>query len=112
MIGPALARKHHLGPGSVLRLPGRDGMVDLRVGGVWGDPNGLGMGVSISAAKMAAIWGPMPPSELFVQARPGLSPESLAAKINRALRTLRTFKASSEVAALFQDKSELQPELA
>ena len=28
----------------------------------------------------------LPPSELFVQARPGLSPESLAAKINAALR--------------------------
>ena len=84
MVGPALARKQHLHPGSALRLPGRDGFVDLRVGGIWGDPNGLGVGVTMSSAKLFEIWGPQPASEMYIQPAPGISAESLAAKINAA----------------------------
>src|SRR5205823_4317274 len=70
MIGPALARRRHLGPGSVLRLPGRTGMVEFRVGGVWGDPNQLGNGVWMTIAQQQAAWGPQPPSELYLRLEP------------------------------------------
>lgn len=84
MVGPALARSHHLRPGSILTVPGRTGMARLRVGGVWGDPNGLGLGITISRPQLKAIWGDLPPSELYITPAPGVSSIELAKRINAA----------------------------
>jgi putative ABC transport system permease protein len=84
MVGTALARAKHLRPGSVLQVPGRDGMVDLKVGGVWGDPNGLGKGITMSRSAMDRIWGPQPVDEIWVTPQPGVSVGGLAERVRTA----------------------------
>jgi putative ABC transport system permease protein len=104
MIGTALARAHHLGLGSTLRLPGRDGMVDLRIGGVWGDPNGLGKGVTMSRTAMERIWGQQPVDELWLDPQPGVSADALAATaraagLDPAVRALPPPQLADDIAA-------------
>ena len=104
MIGTALARSRHLRPGSTLLLPGRDGMVALAVGGVWGDPNGLGNGVTMSRTAMERIWGPQPVDELWLDPQPGVSPEALAttvraAHLDPAVRALPPPELADDIAA-------------
>jgi putative ABC transport system permease protein len=84
MVGPALARSRHLRAGSTLVVPGRTGMVTLHVGGVWGDPNGLGQGITMTVPMLESIWGEMPTSELYVTPAPGVTPAELARRIHDA----------------------------
>src|SRR5207248_3227049 len=70
--------------GSTLVVPGLHGMTPLRVGGIWGDPNGLGNGITLSARQFNEIWGQAPTSELYVTTAPGTSAVQLAARINSA----------------------------
>ncbi|MHB1910617.1 MAG: ABC transporter permease [Acidimicrobiales bacterium] len=84
MVGASLARTQHLVTGSVLSLPSPSGMVPLRVGGIWADANDNGLDVMVSQATMLAHWGPLPPGEVFLTPRPGVSPQTLAARVRAA----------------------------
>ena len=84
MVGPGLARALHLRPGSTLRVPGRTGMADLRVGGVWADPNDLGRGITMRRDQLERIWGPQPVSEIYLRPATGVSPEELAGRVQAA----------------------------
>lgn len=84
MIGPALARREGVDPGGTITVPGRDGLVELRVGGIWEDPNNLGTGITMPLARLEAIWGRQPDFELYVRPVTGTSPEVLADRINAA----------------------------
>jgi putative ABC transport system permease protein len=84
MVGPALARINHLHAGSVMHIPGRGRMVDLRVGGIWADPNNTGLGVTMTRDLQQSIWGPQPVGEMYVQPVAGLSAAALAGRITAA----------------------------
>jgi putative ABC transport system permease protein len=84
MIGANLARMRHLRTGSVLTLPSPAGMVPLRVGGVWEDPNNGGIDVMVSPETIQRFWGPLPVQEVFLTPNPGVSLHDLADRVRAA----------------------------
>lgn len=79
MIGPGLARSRHLHPGSEFTVATPTGMRALTVGGVWVDPDDLGVSVTFpDSAAVEALFGPQPPSEIFVEPQAGVSVTQLA----------------------------------
>jgi len=83
-VGPALARSHHLHPGSVVGIDTAHGRVPVTVAAVWLDPNNIGNAITVGMPTMTRMFGPQPPSALFVRPAPGTSPTALAAQIRAA----------------------------
>lgn len=83
-VGPALARMHHLHPGSAITIDSPAGRIPLRVGAVWEDPNNVGLSVSLGMRQLTRMFGSQPPTAVFVRGRTGVSPDALAATIRRA----------------------------
>lgn len=84
MVGITLARARHLQPGSELVLPAPTGLVHLRVGGIWQDPDNLGHNVTVPLGVMARIWGLPPPAYVVAEPVAGVSADQLARRISAA----------------------------
>jgi ABC-type antimicrobial peptide transport system permease subunit len=109
MIGTGLARRRHLRPGSILRLPTPTGFVNLRVGGVWSDPSENGNSVIMSMSLLTSIWGDQQPSVVFVRPARGVTPVELARQIRTAglYRDLRVRAPSQAIEELSTDSADL-----
>jgi putative ABC transport system permease protein len=83
-IGPAVARRNHLHPGSLITLDSPAGRVHLPVAAVWTDPNDVGASMTVSMATLTRLFGPQPPTALFVVPKAGVSADRLAAEIRAA----------------------------
>ena len=83
-VGPGLARRHHLHPGSEVTLDTFVGRVRLPVAAVWVDPDNIGSAVTMSMSMLTKLYGPQPPSALFVRPKAGVSADALAAEIRAA----------------------------
>jgi putative ABC transport system permease protein len=83
-IGVALARDLGVRPGDDLRLPTRDGFVDLRIGTVWGDGNDLGRAVNLRYDLAEKYWGRHSASQIFAVPAAGVSGHALARRIEAA----------------------------
>jgi putative ABC transport system permease protein len=81
LVGPALARRKHLHPGSTLRLPGRTGFLDVTVQGIWQDGDFNGTRVTMPIDLYERAWGAQPAGFLRVNPEPGTGLEVLAARI-------------------------------
>jgi putative ABC transport system permease protein len=84
LIGPTLAREQGVRPGAMLRLPGKYGMVDVRVQGIWANGDFNGSDVTMPMELLTRIWGPQPPSGLLVIPSRGTSLETLDRRIEQA----------------------------
>jgi putative ABC transport system permease protein len=84
LVGPVLARERGLKPGSTIRLPGKNGIVDVPVLGVWLDGNFGGRNVWVPMSLLTKIYGPQPPNDLTVRAAQGVAPDELARRIEAA----------------------------
>jgi len=111
MVGPELARRKHLRAGSSIELATPTGFRTLRVGGVWAIPVNRGSMATVSPAVFERLWGPQPPADVFARPAPGVSVETLAARIRSArldpvLNVLTpaqyTDKVASEIAAFLE----------
>ena len=108
MVGAGFARAQRLRPGSTLHLPGRHATVTVTVGGIWDDGSNLGRSVWMSKDQLFAIWGPQPPTRLFIQPVPGVSEGALAGRLTGAgidpdLRVLTVRGYGDELAASFRE---------
>lgn len=83
-VGPAIAREHHLKPGSTVAVDTPNGRVQLRVAAVWVDPNNVGMSMTVGMRTLTSMFGPQPSDALFVRPTPGITPDALAAQIRAA----------------------------
>lgn len=83
-IGPAVARQNHLHPGSQLVLDSPAGRVPLKVAAIWTDPDNVGASMTMSLTTLTRLFGPQPPTALFVRPEPGVSADVLAARIRAA----------------------------
>ena len=84
MIGPALARDLHLDPGDTFTAPGRDGLVELRVGGIWKSPDNIGRSISAPYPVFRELAGAQPPDSMLLVPAPGLSAAELATRVRAA----------------------------
>jgi putative ABC transport system permease protein len=105
MIGPGLARKLHLRPGSTFSLPGRFGAVTMTVGGIWADPDTIGVSINGSMSVFESIVGPRPASRVLLVPQPGVSPSSLATSVRAAhlAPNVRVFDPAETAASLASD---------
>ena len=83
-VGPAVARRSHLHPGSQLTLDSPAGRVRLTVAAVWTDPDDIGASMTMSITSLTRLFGSQPPTALFVRPRPGVTADALAAQIRAA----------------------------
>jgi putative ABC transport system permease protein len=88
LIGPALARDLGLRPGDTFEVPGRHGMVPLRVGTVWADGEFAGRSLALGYDRFEEIWGPHAPRHLHVIPDAETSPATLATRIWSELSTV------------------------
>ena len=84
LVGPALARKDHVHPGSTVTVMGIHGPVSLRITGIWGDPNTVGGAMTMSMSRLVSLFGQQPPEALFVRPVVGVSADRLARTIQAA----------------------------
>jgi putative ABC transport system permease protein len=84
LVGSALARDLRIRPESRLRIPVRDGFADLRVQGVWANGDYNGREITMPMRLLEGLYGPQPAVSLTVQPAPGVSPDDLARRIERA----------------------------
>lgn len=80
MVGPGLARRDHLGPGSALRLDTPTGLVALTVQAVWHNGDFGGDNMTMTPARFGAVFGPQLPSALWLVAAPGFDVGRLRAE--------------------------------
>jgi putative ABC transport system permease protein len=84
MVGAGLARDRHLRGGSSVRLPTLHGLVDLKVLGVWDYGDFNGRNVVMAPGLLNQLWGPQPPTDLFIRPAPGVSQAQLVAAVRDA----------------------------
>jgi putative ABC transport system permease protein len=83
-IGPGLARRRDLRAGDELRLSTPTGNASVPVLGVWQDGDFNGNGVTMSMELLTALYGPQPPTDVYLTPTDGLSDTQLAARVNAA----------------------------
>ena len=83
-VGPAVARRSHLHPGSTVMLDSPAGRVRLTVAAIWTDPDDIGASMTMSMSSLTRLFGTQPPTALFVRPKPGVTAEALAAQIRAA----------------------------
>lgn len=106
LIGPTLARERGLGPGSVLRLPGRTGFESVRVLGVWANGDFNGREVWMPMWLLERIYGPQPPLVLGIERDPGVGAAELAGRIEAArLDPFLTVRTREQVSADIAEES-------
>ena len=105
MIGPGLARKLDLRPGSTFDLPGRFGTVTLTVGGIWADPDSVGLSINASKTEFESIVGPRPASRVLLVPQAGVSPSALADSVRaaRLAPNVKVFDPDETAASLASD---------
>jgi putative ABC transport system permease protein len=81
LVGPAIARRKHLHPGGILRVPGRTGWTDLKVQGIWQDGDFNGTHVTMPRWLLEQTWGPQPASTVAVRPAPGLTAGALRQRV-------------------------------
>ncbi len=79
-----MARRYGVGPGDVMRLPGRDGPVDIRVQAVVADGDSTGLEITMPLALAERTWGPQPPIALVVDPAEGTDGADLVRRIESA----------------------------
>ena len=81
MVGPRLASKLDVRPGDSFSIPGRYGMVTLKVGGIWASPSGVGLSIQTTNEQLLAISGPRPTDRLNLIPKVGITPAELARQV-------------------------------
>lgn len=84
LVGTALARRQGLRPGSFVALDAPGGIERLKVQGIWNDGSFAGEVVVMPMWELTRLYGPQPPSEVLAVPARGISPQRLAANIERA----------------------------
>lgn len=85
MLGPAMARRHHVGPGDTITIPARfGGTATFTVGGVWKSTESVGYSVTMRADQFFAIDGPRPAGSVLLLPDEGVTPAALAASVRAA----------------------------
>jgi len=84
LVGPALARRRHLHPGSTLRVPGRTGFADLVVQGIWQDGDFNGNKITMPLPLLEKLWGPQPIGAVELLPQAGVSPETVERNVRAA----------------------------
>ena len=83
-VGPAVARRSHLHPGSQVTLDTPAGRVRLTVAAIWTDPDDIGASMTMSMPSLTRLFGPQPPTAVFVRPKAGVTADALAAQIRAA----------------------------
>lgn len=84
LVGPGIARRDGVRPGQTLRLPGRDGFVDIPVQAVVANGDSTGLEVTMPIALAERLWGGPQSGTLNVIPKVGVDPEDLARRIESA----------------------------
>lgn len=84
LIGPTLARSQGVGPGDTLTVPGRDGLRELLVQGVWANGDYNGNEIAMPRWLLEDLWGPQPSQAAIVRVAEGATPEAVARRIREA----------------------------
>ena len=84
MVGAAVARRQRLEPGDTVRVPVRDGFVDLPVQGIWANGNVVGNVVQMPLTMLRELMGPLPTDQLLVTPAAGIDQADLARSIEGA----------------------------
>ncbi|HEX6394237.1 MAG TPA: ABC transporter permease [Acidimicrobiales bacterium] len=84
LVGPALARKRHLRPGSNLVLDTPTGLASVIVGGVWEDGNVNGNTVTVPLWLFQRLYGDQPPQSVGLIPIAGVTPVQLAQNVREA----------------------------
>jgi putative ABC transport system permease protein len=84
IVAPGVARTRHLRPGSMLRVATADGPRDVRVAGVWANPNFNGFVATVSLHTIDRLYGRGPANTLMVRPVAGVSADHLAREIRDA----------------------------
>jgi putative ABC transport system permease protein len=84
MVGPALARSLRLDPEDTFTVPGRDRLVELRVGGIWKAPDNIGRSISAPYSVFRELAGPQPPDSMLLVPSDDLDAGELASRVRAA----------------------------
>lgn len=83
MVGPAVARRFGVRPGSYLDLPTPHGMVAVRVQGIWDATSLGGATVTLPTAEVTALYGNRPPLSATLRLAKGTNPTAVVAEARR-----------------------------
>lgn len=84
LVGPALARKRQLRPGSTLALDTPTGVASVVVGGIWEDGNVNGNAVTVPLWLFQRLYGDQPPQSVGLIPKAGVTPPQLAQQVRDA----------------------------
>jgi putative ABC transport system permease protein len=81
VVGSTLARRFNLAPDSYLQLEAPSGAVELRIVGIWSDPDFGGAAATVPVRTIQRLWGPLPPTQAWVAPAGGVTDSGLATRI-------------------------------
>ncbi len=85
MLGPAMARRHRVGPGDTITIPARFGeTATFTVGGIWASSESVGYSITATPQQLRQVAGERPSGSLALVPEPGVDPVELAAALREA----------------------------
>jgi putative ABC transport system permease protein len=84
LVGAGLARRLHLGPGSMVALDTPTGRVRVPVQGVWLNGDFAGQVVTMPLSMLTTLYGPQPAGEVALRPRSGVTLDQLAREVRAA----------------------------
>lgn len=84
IVGPTLARTQGVEPGDALTVPGREGLREITVQGVWANGDFNGSEIAMPRWLLEDLWGPQPPEAAIVRVAEGATPEEVSRRIHNA----------------------------